>query len=960
MKKIQKFLKMLSILAVVGLTILPANFAFATGAGGKELTDREKAAFIVRDEWTSWVTAFTASLSELDKNATARIYDNMDYYDMQYRFTEKYKKVPEYLDEDGKPTQKLKDLIKEKRKELAGARRLDYLCFTSKQNGSKVRYTQSGTPNISMGYSTDGSSFVPWDGSELTLNSGESIYVVNKTNSLNSGSNFIQFVITTGNIELSGDISSLINFNDISTNGVYEYLFQDCTAITQAEELVLPHSMLSSRCYFYMFSGCSSLETAPKISATTAMANSCSFMFNECDSLKAAPEIYVTTLMGVGPLSSMFKGCDQLKTAPSTLPATQLTTSCYLGMFDGCVLLEKAPHIAATTLAQTCFKEMFKDCSSLNDISLAYKNLPTSAAVPERAFENWVSGVSDTGTFYCNANVAPSDYVFGASALPKDDSNKWTIVNPNVDYMTFTSRKNGSQVGYSLKNGLVRNNIYYSRDKQNWTNWDGSSITINDGEALYVWNRDSEFSKEYGSGYIVFDIPAASDVELSGDVMSLVNFGSLYEYCFSGIFSGNVVGSAGGDGLISAKNLKFPTTVVSNCYRDMFYCCDRLEKGPELPATTLASNCYNRMFYACPSLIEVKLGYTGAFSTSYFNNWMYNVTTVGTLYYNGVDDMNIGASAVPANWTVIPFTNINWTGVAATDWMAKIPNSRYLNNINIPGTHDSEMVHLWNSNSTIMAAGKEYARCQAEGVVGALDDGFRLFDLRIDGSDTSGTICHGSGTFKFVAKDSMDEEMYPNITFSDLFTTIGVKSFLDNHPNETMIMSFKVEDGDAANVVTAITNVVNAYPTYFYTGSTIPRLKDVRGKIVILSRIPSLGLGIQLNLPDKAGEVITIDGVGFYAEDHYDVNADTKKTHIDTAFNTTTANNIKIDGTKGTNGGLIFTSSNVALSATPRNISNTINPYIKGKTFTQGKLLGWIFSDFVDSALATKIYSTNP
>ena len=113
-------------------------------------------------------------------------------------------------------------------------------------------------------------------------------------------------------------------------------------------------------------------------------------------------------------------------------------------------------------------------------------------------------------------------------------------------------------------------------------------------------------------------------------------------------------------------------------------------------------------------------------------------------------------------------------------------------------------------------------------------------------------------------------------------------------------------------------------------------------------------------MPDKAGEVITIDGVGFYAEDHYDVNADTKKTHIDTAFNTTTANNIKIDGTKGTNGGLIFTSSNVALSATPRSISNTINPYIKGKTFTQGKLLGWIFSDFVDDDLATKIYSTNP
>ena len=336
---------------------------------------------------------------------------------------------------------------------------------------------------------------------------------------------------------------------------------------------------------------------------------------------------------------------------------------------------------------------------------------------------------------------------------------------------------------------------------------------------------------------------------------------------------------------------------------------------------------------------------------------MYNVTTEGILYYNGVDDMNIGDSAVPANWTVIPFTNINWTGVAATDWMAKIPDSRYLNNINLPGSHNSEMVNLWNSTSMAYA---NYAKCQSKGVNDELEDGFRLFDLRIDGSDTYGTICHGSGEYKFIAKDAMDDEMAMSITFSDLFINIGVKNFLDSHPTETIVMSLKVEDGDAANVVTAITNVVNAYPSYFYTGTTIPRLKDMRGKIVILSRIPSLGLGIQLDLPDKAGETITIDGVGFYAEDHYDVNANAKKTHIDTAFNTTTANDVKINGTKGTNGGIIFTSSNIVGSATPKNISDAVNPHIKGKTFTQGKLLGWIFSDYVDAALATKIFSTNP
>ena len=111
--------KVYSLIAIIMATVLmfsSVNFVFA--AEERELTNDEKAAFIVRDEWTGWVRDFTASLSELDKNATAKIYDDMDFYDMQYRFTEKYKKVPEYLDEEGKPTQKLKDMIKEKRKEI--------------------------------------------------------------------------------------------------------------------------------------------------------------------------------------------------------------------------------------------------------------------------------------------------------------------------------------------------------------------------------------------------------------------------------------------------------------------------------------------------------------------------------------------------------------------------------------------------------------------------------------------------------------------------------------------------------------------------------------------------------------------------------------------------------------------------------------------------------------------------
>ncbi|MBR1844597.1 MAG: hypothetical protein IJ790_02600 [Lachnospiraceae bacterium] len=109
--------KLYSIIGVFLVTVMIFGAVNLTFADEKALSDDEKAAFIVREEWDAWVAAFTASLSEFDRLATAKIYDNMDFYDMQYRFTERYK-TKEYLDDDGKPTDKLKELIKEKRKEI--------------------------------------------------------------------------------------------------------------------------------------------------------------------------------------------------------------------------------------------------------------------------------------------------------------------------------------------------------------------------------------------------------------------------------------------------------------------------------------------------------------------------------------------------------------------------------------------------------------------------------------------------------------------------------------------------------------------------------------------------------------------------------------------------------------------------------------------------------------------------
>ena len=60
----------------------------------------------------------------------------------------------------------------------------------------------------------------------------------------------------------------------------------------------------------------------------------------------------------------MFRGCTSLINAP-VLPATTMAISAYYGMFNGCTSLTTAPALPATTLAYYCYQSMFVNCTSL-------------------------------------------------------------------------------------------------------------------------------------------------------------------------------------------------------------------------------------------------------------------------------------------------------------------------------------------------------------------------------------------------------------------------------------------------------------------------------------------------------------------------------------------------------------------------------------------------------------------
>ena len=205
----------------------------------------------------------------------------------------------------------------------------------------------------------------------ITVNTGDKIQFRGSNTSYGtSASSYSTFGNSTAVFKVEGNIMSLINptnFATATTLGskyTFNGLFNGCTGLTSAENLVLPATTLAEGCYYSMFTNCAKLTKAPKeLPSDTLTTNCYAQMFWNCKSLTVVPKLSATKLATYC-YSSMFANCKSLITVPE-LPATTLATNCYASMFKGCSSLSTAPALPATTLATSCYRDMFYNCTSL-------------------------------------------------------------------------------------------------------------------------------------------------------------------------------------------------------------------------------------------------------------------------------------------------------------------------------------------------------------------------------------------------------------------------------------------------------------------------------------------------------------------------------------------------------------------------------------------------------------------
>ena len=199
-------------------------------------------------------------------------------------------------------------------------------------------------PSSSLAYSINGGDLIDYSSQSISVNAGDEVsFYANGTGSTSSAP---MVIICKEDCILYGNVMSLIakadfkNLYILPGEYVFSSLFSANVHLKSADGLVLPATTLTSRCYTYMFNGCTSLTKAP------------------------------------------------------ALPATTLAEYCYESMFQGCTSLTTAPVLPAETLADHCYSDMFNGCSSLNSITCLATSISALGCTT-----NWVSGVAAEGTF---------------------------------------------------------------------------------------------------------------------------------------------------------------------------------------------------------------------------------------------------------------------------------------------------------------------------------------------------------------------------------------------------------------------------------------------------------------------------------------------------------------------------------------------------------------------------------
>ena len=443
-------------------------------------------------------------------------------------------------------------------------------------------------------------------------------------------------------VQFKGVITQYAGFSDPSTFILKDGLFNLYGNLTSLDNYISTYN--GENKYNNMFANtnvydCSKLNTGIKTFEGDGVF---AFMFENCKYLVKVPELPVTTLAN-SCYSNMFSGCTLLTTIPSNLlPATTLANSCYSYMFQGCTLLNTIPNLPATTLANSCYQNMFQGCTGLTTIP---SNLLPATTLADRCYSSMFSGCTSLTTI--PGDLLPATTLVQNCYLEmfKDCTGLTTIPSNLLPATTLADRCysnmfSGCQGLTTIPSDLLPATTLLNYCYRNMFSGCTGLTTIPSNllPATTLANRCYLSMFQGCTGLTTIpNLPATT----------------LANRCYSSMFQGCTSLTT------IPSNLLPATTLANSCYQNMFQGCTGLTTIPEgwyLPAqTTIGSSC-SSMFANCYKLHKMAVSYSGTITADHWSNFLDDVSSTGTFFYSKNQTKENIQSIVPSGWTLVQST----------------------------------------------------------------------------------------------------------------------------------------------------------------------------------------------------------------------------------------------------------------------------------------------------------------
>ncbi|KAF7319704.1 PLC-like phosphodiesterase [Mycena kentingensis (nom. inval.)] len=171
------------------------------------------------------------------------------------------------------------------------------------------------------------------------------------------------------------------------------------------------------------------------------------------------------------------------------------------------------------------------------------------------------------------------------------------------------------------------------------------------------------------------------------------------------------------------------------------------------------------------------------------------------------------------------------------NWMANVPDEMRIVDMSIPGTHDSA---TWKYSAERQEELMKYMdplrshvyfRCQDRSLLQSLEDGIRMFDLRLGYNPGEDTIGFYHGRAMLAAHTTLADVLF------------GLSNWLLQHPTETILISIQQEAGSHTTYDEKFERILHetltspaSAPFWLQHRGRLGTLGEARGKMVLLQR----------------------------------------------------------------------------------------------------------------------------